>query len=521
MVKAETEPLGSGEQAKRDAFRDRVSQLVEKHTLRGLARKLDVSNSNITRYLQGAQPPASFCRKLVEELGVNPAWLLTGEGSALLSDVAEGTSKTASNMLELVEAMSAVTRMRLGALAGKEHMKVLRDLNDALVRYEDLRAKLGDYSRQSFRLLLDQLKSALKQHNIDMAEPLVRAGEQLSRLCDDHGIKKEFNRLRTHFAHQRGNNEEAARLMREVVFDNYLRCEDELDDRGCDDAQNLIATLRLQGRLREAHSAAESALMHVRKMRRSSHFVLLATAGWLDLDLGNMRRALERLRKALACDPQDRHLVVPNYARAEFLSGAMTWKQVCDYCQDLPIAAQITPMALWTEDTGDLLAARGMLDGHTSPYAKQQMLFVEGLLACAGKDYTKETGDLLAHSESAAGNTPVITTQVLLLQKRPEEALDLFLDIDRRLAAEPRVSLPVIPSAIHHRNALRLDDWLFHRIDAGAKAGASHLDAIKHARKRALKFFRRHIKAGYAVFRSAPEIDAATHRENPGIAKPS
>src|SRR5262245_48664134 len=98
--------------------RARLRELAEKTKQAEIAAKTGVNAANVSRYLKDNRIPASFCSALVRGMGVNPAWLMVGEGSAMLSDVTDGTGRMAGNVLQLVEAMNSVTKLRLGSLAG-------------------------------------------------------------------------------------------------------------------------------------------------------------------------------------------------------------------------------------------------------------------------------------------------------------------------------------------------------------------------------------------------------------------
>ena len=94
-----------------ESLRARLQQLALTHSQAELARKTGFPPANVHRFLKGGKVPTDFCEALVREFGVNPAWLLAGEGTAYLADVTAGTERMAGNLLELVEAMSAVSSL--------------------------------------------------------------------------------------------------------------------------------------------------------------------------------------------------------------------------------------------------------------------------------------------------------------------------------------------------------------------------------------------------------------------------
>ena len=133
-----------------EQIQQRLIELAEQHSQADIARKTEFSRNNVSRYVNGTRMPIEFAAALVEGLGVNPAWLLTGEGTAYLSDINSGTQEMAGDLLALVDAMAAVNRMRLGSLTGKHHLGVLRELNETLKKHEGLRDRLNKHSRKIF-----------------------------------------------------------------------------------------------------------------------------------------------------------------------------------------------------------------------------------------------------------------------------------------------------------------------------------------------------------------------------------
>lgn len=114
------------------SINQRVRELVHQHSLSDVARRTDTPVTSVHRYLNGGRVPGDFCARLSEAYALNPGWLLSGKGKANLGDVAPDTADMAGNLLELIQAMSAVEQMQLGALSGKHHLRVLRELSDAM-----------------------------------------------------------------------------------------------------------------------------------------------------------------------------------------------------------------------------------------------------------------------------------------------------------------------------------------------------------------------------------------------------
>ncbi|MCA8910735.1 MAG: helix-turn-helix transcriptional regulator [Planctomycetes bacterium] len=232
-------------------IRERLHRLINERSQSEIARKTGAQVAAVNRYVHGARIPAAFCASVVRGLGVNPSWLLMGEGSPYLADVPEQTAALGENMLELVEAMSAVSRMLLGSLAGKHHMKVLRELNDALLAHEKLREQINTQTRPVFRRILDDLEKALHKLDLERAIDLRKAADQLSRLCDDETLTRDYLRVCAFHEFQLKHSEDFLRAQRKV-FLRSLPDGDLFDERACDEARRIVVALIQMNRIPEA-----------------------------------------------------------------------------------------------------------------------------------------------------------------------------------------------------------------------------------------------------------------------------
>jgi tetratricopeptide (TPR) repeat protein len=201
-----------------DEIRARLRQILERHSQAEIARRCGVPPSCVSRYLSGTAIPAAFCRALVKEFGVNPAWLLAGEGAPFLSDVAEGASKLAGDLLDVVRGLNAVSNARIGSLGGKHHLRVLRELGQAMARYEELRSRLNQRSAPILRQLLPDLRAALDKPNLDLARDLCRTAAQLERFCEDPQVSLELAVLQGRLELIEENLPAALELTRKAVM---------------------------------------------------------------------------------------------------------------------------------------------------------------------------------------------------------------------------------------------------------------------------------------------------------------
>ncbi|MBX3460018.1 MAG: helix-turn-helix transcriptional regulator [Planctomycetes bacterium] len=280
--------------------RERLHRLLTEHSQSDIARKTGTGVAAVNRYVHGARIPAAFCSSLVRGLGVNPAWLLMGEGSPYLADVPEQTARLGENMLELVEAMSAVSKMLLGSLTGKHHLKVLRELNEALLSHERLRESMNSRSRPVFERILQDLQGALEKLDLERASELHKAATQVSRLCDDEGLARDFLRVSAFYEFQRKRADRFLDYQRKL-FLRSLPDGKLFDERACDEGRRIVVALTQMHHVREAMRICRAirALAGHRGRKWEAFHRLENTFGVLMAESGNLRKGLELIERSL------------------------------------------------------------------------------------------------------------------------------------------------------------------------------------------------------------------------------
>ncbi|MEZ5991380.1 MAG: helix-turn-helix transcriptional regulator [Planctomycetota bacterium] len=342
-----------------DGIQKRLNELAEQHSQADIARKTEFSRNNVSRYVNGTRMPIEFAAALVDGLGVNPAWLLKGEGTPYLSDINAGTQEMGGDLLALVDAMAAVNRMRLGSLNGKHHLGVLRELNETLKKHEDLRAKLNQHSRKIFLKLVDDVRVALKKRDMNRAENMLQALEQVSRLTDDDFLRAQYEGVQSHFHHYNGDAEAALPHQRRS-FLSFLVNQQKLDEWTLPEAHNFVKVLTACWRLSEARRSARAA----NALTDNSVPVLEATAAQLDLELGDLQQGLDSLRRMIPLvDPDYAHNVEESLARGQLLEGSMTLPQAITFGGDYQ--SKWSRLAAWAafserEQDIELIAKQGI-----------------------------------------------------------------------------------------------------------------------------------------------------------------
>lgn len=475
-------------------IRQRLNSLLAEHSQSEIARKTGSLVASVNRYVHGARIPAAFCAALVRGLNVNPSWLLVGEGAPSLADVPAETAKLGENLLALVEAMSAVARMRLGSLTGKHHLKVLRELNDALAAHERLREKLNEQSRPLFAQMLKDLQGALDKRDLARAGELRKAVEQLSRLCDDENLARDFYRVQAYHEFQLKNSPRFLQLQRKL-FLRSLPDGSLFDERACDEARRLVVALVQMNHMKEAARICRAVRNLAGSRGRSwdAWARLENTYGVILAETGRLREGLEYIQKSLP-RLSGMYRKVSEAAQLKFSmwAGLLSVQDAAKIGEHTDAKAEhMLQMACWLEDAEALRCALKYASApdvepiwrsrYHSVYAQALLRQMDRPGKCAAEDFRAELAK--ARHEGADGTERLrVCAAVAHLLRHCGDNAGARLETEtaqRELDALSReISVDPMTLASHWRNVLTL----------GGKTA------------RARRFFRRYLRNGYACF---------------------
>ncbi|MCC6465260.1 MAG: hypothetical protein IT463_07980 [Planctomycetes bacterium] len=491
-----------------DQIRERLRQLVKTRSQSDLARKTATLVSTVNRYLKSTKIPAEFCTAVISALGINPAWLMTGEGTPYLADVSAGTSAMATDLLELVEAMNQVARMKLGALTGQHHLKVLRELNDALERYEALRQVLNRRTRSVFQELLAALKKALQDMDMQRAGEVRKAAQQVSRLCDDPKLNVEFDSLQEFYEHIFGDQVRALELSRKVFVRSLAASDVTMEKEHMALAINLIVSLHRADRVREARRICRATLALYEDAGREwgRYTQLQALHAVLNIELGNLREGLRDLHDAYPLLPEQlKRSFSGKLAESMLLAGlaplphagaigedstakAVALARFAGLVEDLPALRDIVKRyggdekeglgadSVWFAYATGLLQAGGLAKAEDAPAAALE----RALVAERGRVAVRPTQDF-AYSACLC--------QLARLGGDDKAARRHHDEAQQRMdSLDPQVSPQMLALALHHANALRL------YAPEGKAKGA------REAHAAAVRFFAEQFSRGYGAF---------------------
>ncbi|CAG0968904.1 hypothetical protein PLCT2_01226 [Planctomycetaceae bacterium] len=280
------------------ALRRRLNELRARYSQSDIARATKTPVTNVHRYMRVGKIPAEFCSALVESLEVNPAWLLAGEGGALLTDVDDATAKAGSQVLGMVEAMNAVSRVRLGALAGKQQQQTLRELADSVGAYDRMRERMNDIIRPVLEKLLQQYRELSRAMQLERASSLRRSCVQVARFCDDEELLWQLDEQQAAHEHLMGRVEESLRFHHKL-FARKLRLGALADSDACSQAGSFVLALRDSGRFAEGQRICKAAIaLTIEEGHEWFTFKELRVIdGSFDVELGRLHQGLGEIQE--------------------------------------------------------------------------------------------------------------------------------------------------------------------------------------------------------------------------------
>lgn len=491
------------------AFQERLKTLLGESSQREFARKLGLPHTYVSRYLKGGGAPATLCYLLVEKLGVNPVWLLTGEGEPYVANMSIESSQMAGDLLELVRAMGSVTRMKLGAIAGKKQASMLRELNDALMRYEELRVRLNKHSSKIFEQIIADLEIQYPQLDTEKSESLLKAGAQVYRLSEDIPLKLRFDTQLAASHYLRGDLDEAVRILTRVFLTRATRQGSVERPIIASDVLKAVMTLVASLRLKDAKRLADTMLVLADDMHDPLGAIeaLKAVSAYVDIERGELRLALNRLIDADTAGVGNIHDSITGVMTMYglFLRGSVAIDDLWDTTL-LPAALlpRMALIALWLDD-GRILHrlakafpavgkriempqvsllgfyVERMAQLHHDARGFSMRAFESGLEVLRGQGMP---ASIVQHTEH------IVRTRIALGLNRRSLALASCEQAQATLDRDAEtICAPLLMRALHHRSALIL-------FSSDAKSRSS-----RPAYKAAEAFFRSHLAAGYNCFR--------------------
>lgn len=467
-----------------DAVRARLNEIALRYPQAEIARRTRSPGSTVSRYLKDNRIPVSFVVAVGREFGVNPAWLLFGEGAPWLADVAADEGKMGGKLVELVQTMSKLSKLKLGALAGKQTAVNLRELNDALDAFERTREQLARQSRETYARVLDDWNRAINVRNVPVAQRLAKAAEQIARLCPDEALARQHERQRGAHEYFAGSMERALQHRKRAYFSSLPEA-GKMDDPSFVQAFSVVVTLDAMGRATEAVRFAQAVLkLAPHATQFPSYHRCMGAYGWVLIQAGFPHKGLTVTMRALAgkLSEGSRQSCLFNMAYAMYISGACDLARAATLIEgDHRDIAPILFLSPWSRDVALLekLLARYRKTGSNEVKNPGVWTARAHLLSLKGKHELalKHWQDAEAYQPTRVGanahrtefTLSAMRTQLLRAAGRKKQALDALDSAEQaRNSCGEGVSLELSWRRVHWRNVLAL-----------CSKGALHQQALK------------------------------------------
>ncbi|MCC7510939.1 MAG: hypothetical protein IT464_16395 [Planctomycetes bacterium] len=343
-----------------EAIRRRLGRIVAEHSLSRLAERTGTPISSVHRYVNGGRIPAEFCGALAAELSVSPMWLLNGQGAPYLTDVGGVATVLASGMREVVEAMNAASKLKLGSLAQRRDLKLLRELADASSRHEALRGQLTREVEPVIREWLGALRESLNKFELSRVDDLESALTRLLRFTDDASLLRDFDRCRAQSAYIQGRRAEAVDLQRRNLM-LLLADGAELRETELRECFNLCVALSGMGRSEEGRAVAEAtlALRGRGKPATLNSLLVQSMLAAFELSLGSASRCVSLLEEIY---PKRTQHAAPNIELVQAMSmlrvqGFSVRAVLHEGFWGLPVVIDVLRFVLWREDPDEIAFA--------------------------------------------------------------------------------------------------------------------------------------------------------------------
>ncbi len=303
-------------------LRARLNEVIRDSSQANVARRTGTPRASLSRYLKDRKIPADFCVRLVKRLGVNPGWLLSGEGAAYSAQMTASARTAALGILELTEALSATLRAQTAALATAPSARVLRELSARIDEVERLETRLVDVVRPVFDRLLIELDEAYYGGREAQATALLESLKQAARLARDAAMEDRLDEALAFRENQRGNFAGAMEIRSRCFHRSLLRRGGRPED-WCEQDSNYLGNLYHCFRLEEARRAARLLLaLHAGSSDSPEHSLIRYHAGYLDFELGRARRGWRLMAEAHPRAPAaQRQFLQGSYFQSQLLTG--------------------------------------------------------------------------------------------------------------------------------------------------------------------------------------------------------
>lgn len=470
------------------ALRTRLAVVLKRFSQAQIARKTARSASLVSRYLKGTRIPATFLSDLVRQTGVNPTWLLVGEGSPWIQESGENS---VPELVRVVQAMNVLSRLALGAIAGRGSAALLRDLERETAEAAKLRDRLDAVSAPALKRVLEEARAALNGFDVRRCSEAMKLARHVARFSRNDALALDLAEMESRLAMWERREDDAVRGYRPVFLTR-------LGNPGAALDEAALAALRYALMLQQANRPADacrcahaaSSLLGKPGEGFPAHPLLGLAAAAPLLEVGLLEQATSAIRLSLPGLSGNRRQVLESISVfSQVLAGTMGPAQAILLGPHIQPQAQFAiQVAAFLEDAKALEAslayhgAKRVLKDVPDPELLAYGRRILRILRNAGEDPAEAGGAPEARTDAGRFRTLVFQSHIDRLARR-RGATSRTAEAHALLGRLPTNVIPgLLVRAVHARNLLD-----------GRRAE-------RRAVRRAEAFLARHVEAGYGLF---------------------
>jgi hypothetical protein len=341
---------------------------------------------------------------------------------------------------------------------------VLRELSDAMERFDSLRARLDGQTKPIFRQLMQDFDKLLRRRDLVRAGEMRKALDQVARLSANERLLQHYDYLQGLQAHIEGDFGTAIDFHRRSFMRELAR-QAEFTRTAAERGGNFIVALRDHGRIAEAHRMVNAIiqLMQGREDLDDAIAWMEAFAGAIEVDLLRVGDAMTRVSRSLPVSVYDlRREGAGVWIRPSLWACSVTFEEALEWGNNFPRKVRfLVRYANWREEPGwieslleEHVADQRMKLHSTDPDARH----AARLLAAQKGERDPEIQLAPARSPFADFRDAVLENQLALVRSDTAAARKHLLQADKLLKELPGdITPPLEYHATHYRNALRIN----------------------------------------------------------------
>ena len=279
-----------------DDLRRRLGEVFEYYSQAEVSRRTGIPQSSLSKYASGQRIPADVCSRLVDQLGVQSEWLLTGRGPRFVSELTPDDEDLASSLLRILRAAQESSEH----VSRAEHPRTadLEQILHAVAEHEKSQDRLDEVMARLYKRVTDAFERDLQEETKNAAKSYHPVCDLISRFCRDTHLRLYALDMLAYCQRDQGDWH-AALETRRRIFRESLALDFDLPEQTVARASNLLVSLKMCGYIQEAIRKSKMLRELYREEQEELYWVAELALGVLELDSDAVDAGLARLDNVL------------------------------------------------------------------------------------------------------------------------------------------------------------------------------------------------------------------------------